>query len=108
MQSVRLVAAVAELGALDGGRPVILNSDWPSVENKNFAIQLGLLEMLHALSSLCVSRDEECFLKARDAPILIGNNTARVTLRFFSCVALNPAVVERAASGIAAAGFRAA
>ena len=77
---------------------MILGSHWPSVEYKNFTVELRLLEILYAVGSLCLARDCARLFKSRHAPLLIGNSAACVRLGFFWRVALNPAADERAAS----------
>jgi hypothetical protein len=83
---------------LGGGRGIIMRCHWPSMEDKNLTVDLGLVEILPALRWLRISSDEHRLFESRDTPILIRNSVACVRLGFFSCSAINPAVDERATS----------
>ena len=85
--------AVGFIDWLDGGRAIILCCHWPSMEDKNLAVDLGLFEILPALSWLRFAGDKHRLFESRDTPILIRNSIACVRLGFFSRRAINPAVL---------------
>jgi hypothetical protein len=70
--------AVGFIDWLDGGRAIILRCHWPSMEDKNLAVDLCLVEILPALSWLRFAGDKHRLFESCDTPILTRNSVACV------------------------------
>lgn len=67
----------------------------PSMEDENFAINLGLLKILQPVRFLSLSGDEGRLLNCGDSPVFVPDPTTRYSLCLILCVTLYPASDHR-------------
>ena len=75
---------------------IIWCSNWINEEEEDFAVNFGLLEVLHAVGMLSFMRDEVSLLRSNDRPIFIADPTACDGGCLILGIALNPTTNNRA------------